>query len=302
MSAADQIQSLRIIRPSIEKSFQRVTRVAVLSRGDISRANLAPDFVQSMRLIALDDFLEMCDGIRQTILDAGNAAQLVMRVQFVRVDIDRAMKTLARLMNQTQVVMGRRITRIDGSGFQVLLKGRARALLADDVGEIAAQQEESEQEQKWRSEDCVKNGIEDASEWQTGQRGQEQDRDSTQDRDAENNPHGREPAEGEKSKPDRIEEVGGNENRIGKLGLNLRDLISRQSKPKRHVLQLFSALRLRSAGNIGCLKSTEVKKDRDQDGCQRRCSKRVERDCRQRAILLLKHDTEAAPAIEQIRD
>src|SRR5712692_8667997 len=148
MRAADQIQSLRIIRPSIAKSFQRVARVAVLSRGDISRANLAPDFVQSMRLIALDDFLEVSDGVRQTILRAGNAAQLIVRVQFVRGAIDRAMRTLARLLqftalllNQTQVVMGRRITRIDGSGFQVLLEGRARALLADDVGEIAAQQE-----------------------------------------------------------------------------------------------------------------------------------------------------------------
>src|SRR5580765_1788476 len=43
--ASHQIQAFRIVRAAIQKLLERVTRVAVLSGGDVSRSDLAPDFV-----------------------------------------------------------------------------------------------------------------------------------------------------------------------------------------------------------------------------------------------------------------
>ena len=50
--------------------------------------------------------------VAPVLLGAGNAAQLIMRVQLFRINVDSAMETLARLiqftallMNQTQIVM-----------------------------------------------------------------------------------------------------------------------------------------------------------------------------------------------------
>src|SRR5439155_16399914 len=84
--APDQIQSLGVVRTPVEKPLERVARVAVLARSVVGGADLAPNLVQRMRLIALDDLLEMSDGVRQAILSAGNAAQLIGRVQLFRID------------------------------------------------------------------------------------------------------------------------------------------------------------------------------------------------------------------------
>ena len=68
--------------------------------------------MQRVSLIALNNLLEMSDGVRQAILGASNAAQLIVVVKILRIKNEGAMKTLARLiqfaallMNQTQVVV-----------------------------------------------------------------------------------------------------------------------------------------------------------------------------------------------------
>ncbi len=114
MRTADQVQSLRVVRPVIEKSLQHATRVAVLFRGDVGRANLAPDLLLRVRLIALHHLLEMGDGFSQAPLGARDASQLIVGVDFVRIDVDRALKTFAGqikfaslLMYKSQIVMRR---------------------------------------------------------------------------------------------------------------------------------------------------------------------------------------------------
>src|SRR5882724_9008963 len=112
MRAAHQVESLRVVGAAVEKLLQCITRVAVLSSGDIGRANLAPDFVLRMELITLHNLLETRNGLREPSLRARNQAELIMRVQFFAVDIDRALEPFARftklaalLMNQSEVVV-----------------------------------------------------------------------------------------------------------------------------------------------------------------------------------------------------
>src|ERR1700687_5904474 len=105
MRAADQIQSLGVVRTTVEKPLQRIARVAVLAGSDVGRADLAPNLMQRVRLIALDDLLEMSDGIRQAILGAGDATQLIVGVQFFRIDVDGPMKTLASLIQFPALLM-----------------------------------------------------------------------------------------------------------------------------------------------------------------------------------------------------
>ena len=71
----------------IEKPFQHVARVAVLSGGDVGRTNLAPDLLLRVCLIALHNLLEVADGFGQTALGAGDASQLIMRIQLVLIEI-----------------------------------------------------------------------------------------------------------------------------------------------------------------------------------------------------------------------
>src|SRR5437588_9637174 len=79
MRAAHQIQTLGVVCAAIEKLLERFARIAILAGGDVGRADLAPDFVLGVKLIALHDLLEMTDCFRQTILSAPDAAELIMR-------------------------------------------------------------------------------------------------------------------------------------------------------------------------------------------------------------------------------
>src|SRR5207247_9952752 len=104
---------------------QRRPGTAILTRGNRSGSDLTPDFLLRMGLIALHDLLEVSDSFGQTVQRAGDAAKLIVSNQLVSVDLDRALKALAGLiqfaallMNQAQIVMRGRITRIDRCGFQ----------------------------------------------------------------------------------------------------------------------------------------------------------------------------------------
>ena len=96
MRAPHQVKSLRVVGATVEKLLQCITRVAVLSGGDIGRANLAPDFVLRVELITLHNLFETRDGLRETSLRARDQAELIMRIQFFCVDIDRALEAFAR--------------------------------------------------------------------------------------------------------------------------------------------------------------------------------------------------------------
>src|SRR3954469_10503184 len=102
------------------KVFERVEGVRVLARGEIGRADLAPNLVLRVRRMMLDHRAEMCDGIAEAVLLARNATQLVMRVHLFRVNLDGPLETLARLVQlaallvyQSEIVMRRSVRRIE---------------------------------------------------------------------------------------------------------------------------------------------------------------------------------------------
>src|ERR1043166_6852635 len=68
MGAPHQIETFRIVLTTIEKPLQRIARVGILSGCDICRANLAPDFVLSVELIARHDLFEIRNRLSQTPL------------------------------------------------------------------------------------------------------------------------------------------------------------------------------------------------------------------------------------------
>ena len=100
----------------------------------------------------------MLDGIRQSILRARDASELKMRVNLFRVYLDGALETLARglqfaalQMQQAEIVVRGRISRIERRRFKILLEGRAPPLRAHDFADVAAQEYEENDEQKRRS-------------------------------------------------------------------------------------------------------------------------------------------------------
>ena len=105
VGSANQIQTFGIIWPPVEKSFQRVAGVAILASGQIGCPNLAPNLVLRVRLLALHYLLEVADRFGRAILLAGNASELIMRIQFIRIYINRALKTFARLAKLTSLLM-----------------------------------------------------------------------------------------------------------------------------------------------------------------------------------------------------
>ena len=83
-----------------------------MAGGEIGRADLAPDFVLRMELVALHDLLKMADRFRQATLRARDAAELIVRIQLVPVDFNCSLKAFASfvqftasLVDQSEVVM-----------------------------------------------------------------------------------------------------------------------------------------------------------------------------------------------------
>src|SRR5882672_12537313 len=109
-----------------------------------------------MRLIANNYLLDMLDRFYGLLLLARNASQLIVRVDLFRIDLYGAFETLAcrfqfaaLLMNQSQIVVGRRVRRIERCGFQILFERRARSLRSTELSKISAQQHEQHKQQKW---------------------------------------------------------------------------------------------------------------------------------------------------------
>ena len=86
-------------------------------------------------LIARHNLLEVLNRVGESFLLQCDASKLIVRIDLVFVDLNRAFKALARgfklaslLMDQSQIVVGRRIRRIQRRRFQVLFERLTRAL------------------------------------------------------------------------------------------------------------------------------------------------------------------------------
>src|SRR6476660_3044475 len=103
--------------------------IFILSCCDLGRGYFSPYFVLGVRRIARNDLLEVLNCVRVPLLRASDTTELVARVDFIRINLDSFFKSLAsciklpaRLMEQSKIVMGRRIRRIQSGQFHVLLE------------------------------------------------------------------------------------------------------------------------------------------------------------------------------------
>src|SRR6185295_11154066 len=90
---------------------------------------------------------------------ARDAAQLIVRVGFVGVNLNRAREARLRflvlsalLIDQSEIVMRRRISRIEGRGFEVSLEVFTRSLRACDITQKVSQQDDDQDQQERRRE------------------------------------------------------------------------------------------------------------------------------------------------------
>ena len=137
MCPAHEVKGFGIRRPALKKSFESVASVFKLRGSDIGCPNLAPDFMLGVRRIAGDYLLEVSDCISESLLPSRDASQLVMGVDFVIIYLHGPFKPFARrvklsalLVDQTKIVVGRGICRIQGRCFQVLPERLAGTLRA----------------------------------------------------------------------------------------------------------------------------------------------------------------------------
>ena len=63
MCAPHQVERFGIRRPVFEELFEGVPGVFILICGDISRADLAPDFILRVRAITRNNLFKVTDGI-----------------------------------------------------------------------------------------------------------------------------------------------------------------------------------------------------------------------------------------------
>src|ERR1700754_230052 len=103
-----------------------------------------------MIFITLYDGVKMLDGFSKPAVRAADAAKLIVRIDFARINLDGAQESGARfiqlpalLIDQAEVVMSRGVGRIEGGDFKMLLEIFAGALPTDQVAkEISEQQDE----------------------------------------------------------------------------------------------------------------------------------------------------------------
>src|SRR5262249_9139503 len=96
-------------------------------------------FILAVRRVQLHDPFEMPDRFVQSSLLARDAPELVMRVDFLRIDLRRALKGshggvlfATLLVDQSQLVMGRSVSRVERRRLQVLFERLPRARRAEE--------------------------------------------------------------------------------------------------------------------------------------------------------------------------
>src|SRR6185295_13901632 len=153
------ITPFRIRRTLVDESLERNSRVFILPGLKISPPDLAPRFALAVLGIASDDSIEVRNRISEPALLARDAAQLIVRVGFVGVNLNRAREARLRflvlsalLIDQSEIVMRRRISRIEGRGFEVSLEVFTRSLRACDITQKVSQQDDDQDQQERRRE------------------------------------------------------------------------------------------------------------------------------------------------------
>src|SRR5262249_24873492 len=130
-------------------------RVRILPGQIINQRRLAPNLVLAMSRFELQNLLEILNRFAVPALFPVDDSELVKRVDFARVDLDRAfigrsrrVEISALLIEQSQVVMSGGVGRIERRSLQILLKGRPRAMRAHKIVDAVAQQKQQQQQQQ----------------------------------------------------------------------------------------------------------------------------------------------------------
>src|SRR5882724_7622870 len=136
------ITSFRIRGSLLDEALECHASVFVLGGLKVSMADLAPHLAQAVLRVSADHGIEMIDCIGKPAFFARNSAELIVRVGFFGVYLDRACEARLRffalaslLVDQSESVVCRGISGIQGRGFEVAFEIFARTLRADDVAE-----------------------------------------------------------------------------------------------------------------------------------------------------------------------
>src|SRR5947209_6431591 len=100
----------------------------------------------------------MRDSISKAVLLSRYAAQLEMGVYFVPVNLYCSIETLARflqlsslLVNQAQIVVRRRVRRVQSCCFQILLERGAGLMSAHGFAQVAAKEDKKQYQKEERA-------------------------------------------------------------------------------------------------------------------------------------------------------
>src|SRR5688572_33356319 len=112
MRTTHQIQTFRIGRAMLEKPVERHARIFKLVGRDVRRCDFSPDLVLRMCRILRDNVFEVLNRVSVSPLLSSDTSELITRVDFAIVDLQRALKPFTRclqlaaaLMNQPEVVV-----------------------------------------------------------------------------------------------------------------------------------------------------------------------------------------------------
>src|SRR6266705_109412 len=153
------ITPFRIRGSLLEEALECHASVFVLGGLKVSMTDLAPHLAQAVLRVAADHGVEMIDCFGKPALFARNAAELIVRVSFFGIYLDRACEARLRffalaslLVDQSEIVVCRGISGIQDRGFEVAFEVFARALRADDISEKVPQQDDYQDQQERRGE------------------------------------------------------------------------------------------------------------------------------------------------------
>ena len=103
VGAAHKVERFRIGGPVVQKTFEGVPRIFVLSGCIVGCSYLAPYFVLAVSRIPRNDLLEILNRVTESLLRPRNAPQLVMRVNLFSINLDCTLETLTRRIKFTPV-------------------------------------------------------------------------------------------------------------------------------------------------------------------------------------------------------
>src|SRR6185436_14423977 len=95
MGTAHQVQGFGIRWPVVQKTFERISSVLVLSGCIVGGPYLAPDFMLAERRIPDHYLLKILNCVSESLLRTRDSSQLVMRIDLIRVNLNCPFKALA---------------------------------------------------------------------------------------------------------------------------------------------------------------------------------------------------------------